>query len=277
MRIETVSFEGHDGVRLEDGGIAVTVTTSVGPRVLGLAREEGNLMAVLPHAELERPDGGRFRFLGGHRLWAAPEVPEVTYQPDERPCAIAEVERGVRVEAPADGVGLVKAIEVRRSADGWVVDHVLQNASDAAMTIAPWAVTQLMLGGEVELPTGPVGSGPQADRSLVLWAYTDPSDPRLRFEREAVRLLAEPGREPLKVGAAPSEGRVAYRLGGERFEKRIAVDPGATYVDRGAAVQVYLGDGFVELETLGPLRPVEPGGLAEHREVWMLGEAGDRP
>ncbi|HEX6231178.1 MAG TPA: hypothetical protein VF029_05655 [Actinomycetota bacterium] len=270
MRIEPVSFEGYSGVRLEDDGVRVTVITSVGPRVLELDGGAGNLLAVLPDAGLDRPDGGRFRLLGGHRLWAAPEVPDVTYQPDERPCAVAEVEDGVRVEAPPDGVGLVRSIEVRRDPEGWVVDHALRNASRGPMTIAPWAITQFRLGGEVELPTGPRGAGPQADRALVLWPYTDPSDPRVRFERDAVRVRAEPGGQALKLGAAPSEGRVAYRLEGQRFEKRISVDDGATYVDRGAAVQVYLNDDFVELETLGPLLPVEPGEQVAHRERWAL-------
>ena len=105
MTLETVSFEGHECVRLHDGGVTVMVTTSVGPRVLGLTGGEGNVMAVLPGAGLERPDGGRFSFIGGHRLWAAPEIPEVTYQPDDRPCAAAEVDGGVRVEAPTDGAG----------------------------------------------------------------------------------------------------------------------------------------------------------------------------
>jgi hypothetical protein len=270
VTLDRVTFEGHECVRLADEVAAVLVTVSAGPRVLGLVGREGNLMAVLPEAGLDLPGGGRFRLLGGHRLWAAPEVPAVTYQPDERPCAASEVEGGVRVEAPVDGAGFAKAIEVRRTATGWTVDHVLRNESAAPVQIAPWAITQLRLGGEAELPMGPAGSGPQADRALVLWPYTDPGDPRIRIGRDAVRIRAEPTGPTLKVGAAPSEGRASYRLGDVVFEKRAAVDPSATYPDRGAAVHVYLCDEFCELETLGPLRTVEPGDSASHREEWRL-------
>jgi hypothetical protein len=276
--IERVSFEGRDCVRLVGDGTGVFVTTSVGPRILGLVGSEGNVLAVLPQeAGLEHPSGRRFRFVGGHRLWAAPEVPATTYEPDDRPCTVTEAEDGIRVEAPADGAGLARAIEVRRSLDGWVVDHAIRNLSPATVTMAPWAITQLRPGGEAILPLGPMGDGPQADRSLVLWPYTDPGDPRIAFRRNEVRIRAVPGPAPIKVGAAPSEGRVAYRLGGEVFEKRVAVDPRAPYPDRGAAVQVYLGDDFCELETVGPLRAVDPGDEATHRERWALRREGAHP
>jgi hypothetical protein len=39
-------------------------------------------------------------------------------------------------------------------------------------------------------------------------------------------------------------------------------------------VHVYLCDEFCELETLGPLRVVEPGGSATHREEWRVLPAG---
>jgi hypothetical protein len=183
----------------------VLVTTAVGPRVLGLLGPDGNVLAVLPGATLDGP-AGAFSLIGGHRLWASPELPEVTYQPDDRPCAVAEIGGGVRVEAPVDGAGLVKAIEVRGEGDGWVVDHSLRNRSAAHVRLAPWAITQLPLGGEAMLPNPPRAPGFQADRSLVLWPYTDPSDPRIHIGADVVRIESGAGQGRLKLGAAPSEG-----------------------------------------------------------------------
>lgn len=273
MTLETVSFEGHECVRLEGGEAALVLTVSAGPRILGMVTGDENLFAVLPDAGLNAPDGRRFRFLGGHRLWAAPEVPPITYQPDDRPCTVSEIEDGLGVEAPPDGAHVVKAIWVRRTSGGWIVDHVLRNASRRTMTISPWAITQLRTGGEAVVAIPPREEGPLADRSLVLWPYTDPGDPRLRFGRDEVHLDAGRSGPPMKIGAAPSGGSVAYRYGGHVFEKRIDLDPHAPYPDRGAAVQVYLCDEFCELETLGPLRELEPGGSATHRERWTLGRA----
>lgn len=276
MTLETVSFEGHDCVRLEDGDVAAVVTISAGPRVLGMLVEGENLFAVLPHATLDGPDGERFRFLGGHRLWVAPEVPSITYRADDRACSVTEVEDGVGVEAPPDGAQLAKAIWVRRAAQGWIVDHVVRNASPRSISIAPWAITQLRTGGEAVLLIEPREEGPQADRSLVLWPYTDLGDPRIRFGRNEVRVDAVRKGAPLKLGAAPSDGCVTYRLGNHRFEKCVDVDPSATYADRGAAVQVFVSDEFCELETLGPLEVVPPDGSVTHRERWTVGRAAAR-
>jgi hypothetical protein len=253
----------------------VTITTSVGPRVLGFAAGDGNLFAVLPDAALERPGGEPFRLFGGHRLWAAPEVVELTYQPDEAPCVVTEVDEGVRVDAPTDGVGLVKSIEVRAGDGGWFVDHAIRNDSGTSRTVAPWAITQMRMGGQAVLPLPPRTEGPQADRSLVLWPYTDLRDPRLRFGRDEIRVEAVPRGPRLKLGAAPGAGLVAYELGGERFEKLIAVDPKANYADRGAAVQVFVCDEFCELETLGPLERIDPGGSVGHREWWSIRRLGE--
>jgi hypothetical protein len=194
----------------------------------------------------------------------------VTYAPDDRPCDVLEVDGGVRVQAPADAAGLLRSIAVHVSDEGWVVDHTIRNASDDPVTIAPWAITQLRPGGVASLPLGAGGTGLQADRALVLWPYTRLDDPRIAFEGDGVRIRAVPGAGALKVGAAPGAGCVTYECAGERFEKRVEVDPAATHADRGAAVQVYVVDAFCELETLGPLRIVEPGGAAEHRERWRL-------
>jgi hypothetical protein len=274
VTLETVSFEGHDCVRLEDGDVALVVTISTGPRILGLLVDGVNLFAVLPDATLEGPDGERFRFLGGHRLWVAPEVPSITYRSDDRACSVTELEDGVRVEAPEDGAQLAKSIAARRDSPGWIVDHVVRNASKRSMTLAPWAITQLRTGGEALLPISPREEGPQADRSLVLWPYSDLADPRIGFGHDEVRIDAARSGPPLKLGAAPSDGRVGYRFRNYHFEKRIDVNPDATYPDRGAAVQVYLCDEFCELETLGPLEAVPPGGAVTHREHWLVAPVG---
>ncbi|HSD48864.1 MAG TPA: hypothetical protein VLE71_03440 [Actinomycetota bacterium] len=274
MTLEAVSFEGHRCVRLRDGGVTVTVTTSVGPRVLGLGRDEGNVMAVLPETGLDRPGGDRFPFIGGHRLWAGPEVPEVTYEPDDRPCEVTEVDDGARIEAPADGAGLTKAISVHPEDGGWRVEHELRNDAGRAMTVAPWAITQLRPGGTATLPLPSRGPGPQADRALVLWPYTELADPRIAFEPGVVRVRSSPSGPALKVGVAPGDGPLSYRIDDEVLEKRVGVDPSAVYADRGAALQVYLCDEFCELETLGPLVTLEPGATVRHTERWTLRAAG---
>lgn len=275
MTLEATSFAGHECVRLEGEAGAVIVTTSAGPRILGLFGSGDNMLAILPGSTIDREEGAPFRLLGGHRLWAGPEVPRITYEPDDRPCVATEIEDGVRVEAPVDGAGLGKTIEVRRSDAGWTVDHEIRNGAGAPLTLAPWAITQFPLGGEVTVPVSTGSVGPQADRALVLWPYTDPGDVRLHLGLADARIDAAPGARRLKIGVAPSDGRVSYRRDGEVFEKHVVVERDAAYADMGAAIQVFVCNDFCELESLGPLREVAPDGVAHHRERWSVRRAGD--
>lgn len=272
MTLEVVAFAGHECVRLGDGTDTAFVTASAGPRIIGLFRAGGdaNVLAVLPDATLERSGGPPYRMLGGHRLWAGPEVADITYQPDDRPCAVTEVDDGVRVEAPADGAGLIKSIEVCRSDGGWTIDHSIRNGSTVGVSLAPWAITQLPLGGRMVVPSSTDAGGPQADRSLVLWPYSDPGDARLHLTADAVAVDTVATGCRLKIGVAPGRGRASYTRNGTVLEKHVEIEPDAVYADRGAAIQVFLSDDFCELETLGPLREVAPGDVTTHRERWVV-------
>jgi hypothetical protein len=86
------------------------------------------------------------------------------------------VDDGVRVEAPADGAGLVNRSRCVQFDDGWTVDRSVRNVSGTTVTLAPWAIAQLPLGGRMLVPATDA-TGPQADRALVLWPYTDPDAP----------------------------------------------------------------------------------------------------
>lgn len=272
MSVERVAFEGHEAVRLVAHGQTLTLTTDVGPRILGFAGSGANLLAVLPEDAIAQPDRPPFRFVGGHRLWAAPEIPATTYEPDDAPCAVEDLADGVRIVAPPGPVtGLARSIAVRPVADGWRVVHTIRNAGVASVEVAPWAITQLRLGGTAFLPLPTVGDPPRADRALVLWPYTELADARFRFADGGIHVAATAG-PATKVGAAPGAGWLAYRIDGE--ELRIAAEvPRGAVPDRGAATQVYACDRFLELETLGALVALAPGETAEHVETWTLGAA----
>ena len=272
MTLGRVAFEGHDCVRLERGAERLHVTVDVGPRVLGLEGAGANVLAVTPDASLAFPGGGTCHLVGGHRLWAAPEVPAVTYAPDDAPCAVTEVPDGARFAAPVDAAGLARTIEVRASASGWSVAHAVANLGGAPVVLAPWAITQVRLGGEAFLPLPREGEGPTADRALVLWPYTELSDPRYRFTDDGVAIAGTPG-PATKVGAAPGAGWVAYRIDGEVLRIAAEGSGDGARADLGAATQVYACETFLELETLGPLRSLAPGEVATHRETWTLGAA----
>jgi hypothetical protein len=54
------------------------------------------------------------------------------------------------------------------------------------------------------------------------------------------------------------------------FVKKVNVETGAKYPDFGCNFEIYADMHSLELETLGPLRNLEPGETAEHIEHWWL-------
>jgi hypothetical protein len=135
------------------------------------------------------------------------------------------------------------------------VTHALANADLWEVELAPWALTIMRGGGTVIVPQEPKGT--HADnllpvRPMVLWAYTDLTDPRF------------------SIGLGNRQGWAAYAHGREVFLKRFAHQAGARYPDHGSNVEVFTAGAFIELETLGPLARLAPGEVAEHVERWEL-------
>jgi hypothetical protein len=150
------------------------------------------------------------------------------------------------------------------------VEHTLLNEGPGAIEAAPWAITQFPLGGSALMPlAAPGAEGLQASHSLILWPYTDLSDPRLRWGEQAMLIETVAGPK-LKVGSGPAPGRLGYLRQGHLFTKEVApVGPG-TYPDRGAVAQVYADGSFCELESVGPIAELAPGAAVSHTELWAV-------
>jgi hypothetical protein len=265
-------------VAISLGPYLLQVAVDFGPRILGFRREPGReFFAVLgPDVVIDRPDSGIYHFRGGHRLWASPEIPEITYAPDDQACQVTRDGDTISVEGPADRAGLTKRITLSEGDAGVVVDHELGNRGEAPVEVAPWALSQLALGGTAIVPIwGPPDPHRlSASASLVTWPYTDLTDPRAAWHRAAVVVSAEAG-APFKVGTGPEPGGLGYLLDGQLFIKTVEPARGDSYPDRGAVGQFYLGDAFCELETLGSLVTLQPGETVSHREVWEIEECDD--
>ena len=109
-------------------------------------------------------------------------------------------------------------------------------------------------------------------RPLVLWHYTDMSDPRWVWGRRFIQLIQDPNRpDPQKIGFLNRRGWAAYALHGMLFVKRYDALEGATYPDYGCNTETFTNADMLEVETLGPLtRLPANGGAVEHTERWSL-------
>jgi RNA ligase (TIGR02306 family) len=268
-------------LRLATSDVSVIVATAIGPRVLFYGRPGGrNLLGECPGASVPTALGA-FKPWGGHRLWVAPEAMPASYAPDNEPVRVeARGERAVALTKPADATGVEKCVEISLddAGTGVTLAHRLTSRGAGPIELAPWALTIMRPGGVVLLPHEEYRA--HADyllpaRPLVLWHYTDMSDPRWAFGPRFVRLRCDPARPaPQKVGALVRRGYAAYHEGGELFVKSVAFVEGAAYPDYGCNVETFTAGDFVELETLGPLARLAPGESAGHVERWRRFGAG---
>ena len=259
------------------GAVGVSFAVNAGPRILGYARRGGpQLFASLPDDVIEHPAVGTYRFLGGHRLWRAPEVPAITYAPDDTPIETTVTGDGFELVGPLGADAIVKAISVTQHGDLTIVDHELRNEGWTPVRCAPWAITQLVPGGTAYLPQqrGPADEdGVLPNRHVVLWPYTDLSAPEVTISQEQVTVHASDSPSKSKVGLPNRLGWIAYVLGDVMFVKWSPLHRDSElYVDRGVSVECYRDERFIEMETLGPLITVQPGKRAVHREIWTLRE-----
>jgi hypothetical protein len=242
---------------------------------------KSNILADLSNFPPIPTPYGDFHFLGGHRLWHAPEAMPRTYIPDTDDMAITDLPDGVILETQTEpGTGIRKRIEIRLAANkpSATLTHTLINDGLWPVELAPWAITQLRLGGTVILPM-PVGNADPAgllhNRQFSLWPYAHINDPRLRLDDRFILFNADAILPPFKIGYFNSSGWLAYWVDGVLFRKTFDVHAGLSHPDNNCNAEMYCGDQFVELESLAPLKILNPGDSAIHTELWDVFEGLD--
>lgn len=220
---------------------------------------------------------GDFYFRGGHRLWHAPEAMPRTYAPDTGELKITELSDGVILETQTEpGTGIRKRIEIRLASDkpSLTLTHTLINDGMWGVELAPWAITQLRLGGTAILPL-PLGNvdaaGLLPNRQLSFWSYTRLSDPRLSLRDDFILFHAD-ALPPFKIGYFNPHGWLAYYVDDILFKKTFGALSNATYPDNNSNAELYCDHRFVELESLSSLVKLEAGAEVHHHETWEVFE-----
>jgi hypothetical protein len=278
VKIEKVNYKGWPNCyKLSNGTVELIVTTDVGPRVIryGFPGED-NLFAEFED-QLGKTGGDEWRIYGGHRLWHAPEAKPRSYFPDNVPVKVDVQENGIRLVAPEETTTrLQKEIEITLDPTGShvTVRHRIRNNGLFPVEFAPWALTVMNKNGRAIFPREPYRPHPEAllpVNQMVVWAYTDLSDPRWYWGKKFIMLKQDPSRtEPQKLGLGNKQGWMAYSRGNHLFLKRYIHRENAVYPDMGCSTETFTNGDMLELETLGPLTKVEPEGVVEHVEHWFL-------
>ncbi len=265
--------------RVSNASVEVWVSRDFGPRILrySLVGEE-NLFAERPDIVLKN-EWGAYKLWGGHRIWTSPEATPLTFAGDDQPVTLTK--RVSDEETVFQFVGsahpqtrLQQEIHLALEPEGTTarVRQLIRNVDDESKEIAVWALTIMAPGGRVFIPQPSRQGRLTPARALVLWDYTDLSDPRWSFGKTWMQLRAEDrfkGRQ--KIGLGNESGWLGYLKGKTIFTK---VFPWSgrweEYPDFGCNCEVYSDGGFVELESLSPRKTLAPGEAIAHEEVWLL-------
>lgn len=289
MHIEKIQYAGwKDCLRLSNGRIEVIVTTEVGPRILRFGAIGGqNLLHEAPEQQGLK-GGTKWRALGGHRLWHAPEVKPRTYAPDNEPVRYEiQPDRVSLLQEVEPSTGIQKAVEIRLDPerDGVHVMHRLTNLNPWSVELAPWAITIMAPGGVAIVPQEPFAPHPDFQdgeegapgpasylpaRSLALWSYTRLNDPRWVFLDRYILMKQDPAiRFPLKFGVSNRQKWCGYLRNKEMLLKRFPWQVEASYPDEGCNNEIFTNAEMLEVESLGPLTTLRPGESVEHSETWF--------
>lgn len=271
-----LDFYGLPTRTIENSHLHLEYLAEAGPRLvrLFLAGSKTNLLAESPEACWETPYGKYF-LRGGHRLWHAPEALGRSDVPDDHGLQIEELPDGVRLVGPVElFTGIVKSIEIHLNPQRpeMTLLHGLSNHGSNTIELAPWAITQLPLGGTAILPQGDPGMTNlhQPDRCLMLWPDTTWGDQRLRYQDDVMLFDAQPSQQPAKWGYLNWQGWFSYVWQGITLRKRFKSQPQLPHPDLGCNVEFYINNQYLELETLGPLVRLGPGESTLHEELWEV-------
>lgn len=253
---------------IQNGVLRLEYLTTTGPRIIGLYAEgaQGNLLAETPAVHWATPHG-EFHLRGGHRLWTAPENP--FYICPEDNLRVVEGDGFVTLAGAMDASGLEKEITVRLDGNRVHLSQKVTWHGDAPVTLAPWGITQLRLGGLGMLPLPGDDGGLTPNRNVVLWPYTRLDDERLELRDDLILLHGRASARAAKVGSRNIHGWIACALGDALFVKRFSVE-GGTLPDLGCNVEAFVKDVCLELETLGALQTMQKGDSALLKETWEV-------
>ena len=277
VTVEKIEYAGWPNCyRLSNGEVELVVTADVGPRVIRYGYVGGQNLFVELEEDMGRTGGDGWRLYGGSRLWVAPEDAVYSYGADNEPVEIAIDGSRLSAQAPVENTGVQKRIEVELAASGTgaTVRYVLANRTIFPLRIATWVLTMMNRGGVGITTLPPRGTHPEVlapTNPLIVFAFTNMADPRWSWMEKYIALRQDPSvADPEKLGLFNPATRGAYLRNGELFVKKFAASPDEEYPDMGSSFEIFANERFLELETLGPLRTLQPGQSVDHFETWTL-------
>lgn len=279
VKMEKVAWEGWPNCyRLTNGEVELIVTSDIGPRVMRYGYVGGPNVFWVQKETAGKSGEPEWVLRGGHRIWLGPEDIRYTYPPDNGPVKVEMRDGALVATQPVEKeTNVEKEIEVRLAAKGTRVTvlHRLRNRGNMPLEFSAWALSMMAPGGLGITGFPPRGTHPEVlppTNPLVMWAFTDLTDPRWKFTKKYLTLKQDPAQKsPQKLGHFNSRTFGGYLLGDVLFMKHyLPRGEAKDHPDFGTSFQIFTNGDFLELETMGPREKVGAGETLAHVETWEL-------
>jgi len=261
-------------LKLTTDAFEVVVTIDIGPRIMHFSKPGGlNILeddAVLGE---KLPDGSEWKIYGGHRVWHSPEAFPRSYVSDSEPLQSYKIfDDGILlVQKEEVWTCMQKSIQVKFYDDKVTVTNRIQNKGAWPVDMSVWSLTVGSRKGREVCPVVQRETGLLPNTHYVLWPYSKLNDKRVIWGQKYI--VVENNTEDkcaFKFGYPNEYGWIAYFNKNLCFIKKYEHELGANYPDKGCSWETYTSDWGVELESLSPIKRVEPGSFIEHTDEWYL-------
>lgn len=270
---------------LSNGVIEAFVTIDVGPRIIRFGFMGGqnfmcdNRDVMVPKDDAEFQsffgEGKKWEILGGHRIWTSPESYPASYYPDLDPVKYEITENGaIFTPNPEIENGHQKQLEIKMDPDDGNMHVTMRvtNIATAPQKFSIWGLTVSAQHGTLIIPMNDNDTGLLHNRNISVWPYTNLADSRLHFGKRYVTLRQDSNIEQsFKLGFDLNCAEAYYCLCNDIFRKTYETyHPTEKYPDNGCSFETYTNAGFIEVESLSPLKKVQPGETISLTEHWSL-------
>ena len=204
---------------------------------------------------------------GGAKLWIAPQSAWKWPPPpviDKAPCpAVADARGRLRVVGASSkkhGVRLEREFRLYPARPTADCTYTMVNTGDKAVSWGIWSIVQLVPGGRALVP---------APKESRVWGMKD-SLKQKQWRRTDDMLVLHFSGEASKVLAISPAGWMAYEAKGCVFVMTFDADTSATYPAGHGSAEFFTCKDYVEMEHVGPLMTLKPGGTCTLRERWHV-------
>lgn len=192
---------------------------------------------------------------------------------------------GLRVRtppSPAVGLALEWLVTLHPREAGITIHHTVRNEGGAPRPIAMWPVIAIAAPARLVLPFRQVGARARDTRVLHHFPWSTLRDQRLSAGTDYIQLELSDrvGGAHLKFGVFQATGAGVGVIGDSVLVSTTPLEPAGIYPEGGPNLTVYaspLVDGmaFGELENVGAVHDLEPGGSTSLRQDVWIEEAHD--